>query len=116
MSKQYTDTIRELNDNFRTGKDSSIPGKFVFTSGLQHLITENEKFDEEVAQIVRSYNAFTEDNDPHKEHDFGAFDFCGEKIYWKIDYYDSELQHGSNDPSDPEKTYRLLTVFLANEY
>jgi hypothetical protein len=33
---------------------------------------------------VMSFEDFTEDNDPHGEHDFGAFDFKRERIFWKI--------------------------------
>ena len=57
-----------------------------------------------------------EDNDPHGEHDFGSFELCGRKLFWKIEYYDPDLQHGSEDPADPAKTMRVLTVMLAEEY
>ena len=35
---------------------------------------------------IQAYDAFTEDNDPHGEHDFGAVNFDGELYLWKIDY------------------------------
>jgi Protein of unknown function (DUF3768) len=40
----------------------------------------------------------------------------GERIFWKIDYYDENLEHGSEDPSDLFKTTRVLTIMLAGEY
>ncbi len=30
---------------------------------------------------VRAFDAFAGDNDPHGEHDFGAFDLCGERLF-----------------------------------
>lgn len=63
-----------------------------------------------------SPEAFTEDNDPHGQHDFGAFTLDGRKIFWKIDYYDPSMEFGSEDPSDDEKTFRMLTIMLAEEY
>ena len=63
-----------------------------------------------------AFDAFTEDNDPHGEHDFGAFDHAGHRIFWKIDYYDQSLEFGSENPADPAKTTRVLTIMLADEY
>lgn len=68
-----------------------------------------------------AFDAFTEDNDPHHEHDFGSIDYEGNRIFWKIDYYDhasfgTGRDMGSEDPSDAAKTLRVLTVMLAEEY
>ena len=49
-------------------------------------------------------------------HDFGSFELCGRKFFWKIEYYDRAMEHGSEDPSDPEQTTRVMTVMLAEEY
>jgi hypothetical protein len=65
---------------------------------------------------VRTFDAFAEENDPYGEHDFGAFDFDGQRFFWKIDYYNPPLEVHSEDPTDPSKTRRLLTVMLADEY
>jgi hypothetical protein len=66
--------------------------------------------------IVQTFNDFTEDNDPHGEHDFFRFEVAGETFFWKCDYYDKDLQFGSNDPSDLEKTTRVATLMLASDY
>ena len=50
------------------------------------------------------------------EHDFGAFDYQGQKIFWKFDYYDLNKQFYSEDPADPAQTCRVLTIMLASEY
>jgi hypothetical protein len=65
---------------------------------------------------VRTFEDFDGSNDPWHEHDFGAFDYKGNKIFWKIDYYDRQERAASPDPSDPAATSRVLTVMLASEY
>jgi hypothetical protein len=69
-----------------------------------------------IREAVESFDAFTEDNDPYGEHDFGAFRHGGHHIFWKIDYYNPDLTGGSEDPGDPSKTCRVLTIMLACEY
>ena len=51
---------------------------------------------------------------PHT--DFGTVTVQGEKLYWKIDYYDADREYGSDDPSDPAKTHRVLTILFPSEY
>ena len=57
-----------------------------------------------------------ESTDPHGEHDFGSFELVNRKFFWKIDYYDERCEFGSEDPSDPKLTTRVLTLMLATEY
>jgi hypothetical protein len=91
-----------------------VPCRIMMTRGITAL---PPLLQISIAAEVRNFNDFTEDNDPHGEHDFGAFDIEGAgKIFWKIDYYDSDLQYGSEDPADPQKTTRVLTIMLASEY
>ena len=102
--------IKTLNDNFRK---TFTGGKVMLTVGI------NAKSQDDITQIlnqVRCFNNFTPDNDPYNEHDFGSFDYNGEKIFWKIDYYDKNYQYLSEDPSNPEVTNRVMTVMLAEEY
>ena len=52
------------------------------------------------------------DNAPYGEHDFGVVMHKGPKVFWKIDYYAPDMMHGSEDPSDPAQTVRVMTVIL----
>ena len=105
-----TNRIRELNDAFRR---TFSGGKVVMTAGVDAL---PDMVKAAALQKAATFDQFNEDNDPHGEHDFGSFELCGRKFFWKIDYYDRDMQYGSEDPSDPSQTTRVLTVMLASEY
>jgi hypothetical protein len=108
-----TDTvtrIRELNDAFRT---TSVGGIVMLTNGVDALCPEVKA---EVLKRVREFDRFTPDNDPHGEHDFGSFDIGTQSFFWKIDCYDKNAEYGSEDHADPEKTTRVVTIMLAEEY
>ena len=86
-------------------------GAYVMTAGIAALPPADLGA---VLHKVRTFDAFTEDNDPEGEHDFGSIDHNGTKIFWKIDYYDRKVEYHA-DPEDPE-TNRVLTIMLASEY
>jgi hypothetical protein len=102
--------IRELNDGLRI---RGVGGQMVITATVQARGTE---FVMAALKSMRAFDAFTADNDPHHEHDFGSLDVLGEKLFWKIGYYDTELEYGSEDPADPARTTRVLTLMLASDY
>ena len=64
----------------------------------------------------KEFNDFDFKNNPYGERDFGAFADGNEQIFWKIDYYDKNLEFASEDPSNPEITNRVLTIYLASEH
>jgi hypothetical protein len=111
MSNTTTKKIAELNDLCR--KAMGIAGKLVQTAGICALSLADQSA---IREKVETFNAFTQDNDPHGEHDFGGFEHNGERIFWKIDYYDRTMTKGSEDPTDPGQTVRVLTIMLASEY
>jgi Protein of unknown function (DUF3768) len=102
--------IRELNDAFR---QTFIGGRVMFTSGVDAL-TDTDKA--AVLDKVRTFDAFNEDNDPYGEHDFVGIEHDGTKYFAKLDYYAADMEGGSEDPSDPSKTVRVLTIMRADEY
>jgi len=73
-------------------------------------------FSHQPLALVRRFDAFTPDNDPHGEHDFGSFTHQRHKLFWKIDTYDATCEFGAEDPADPTRTTRVLTIMLAEEY
>ena len=105
-----TARIRELNDAFRT---TFSGGRVMLTVGVDSLPSDVKA---KVLRSVASFSTFTADNDPRGEHDFGNFEVGGKRFFWKIDYYDRAMEYGSEDPSDPEQTTRVMTVMLAEEY
>lgn len=82
-----------------------------------------------VRELVETFDAFTPDNSPYGERDFGTVYQCDKGlwsiarpaqvlqiVYWKIDAYDLDLCFGSENPADPAVTRRVLTIMLASEY
>ena len=70
----------------------------------------------EIIKKVKEFNEFDFRNDPYGEHDFGAIYDGNDEIFWKIDYYDKNFEFASEDPSNPEITNRVLTIYLAEEH
>ena len=102
--------IRMLNDSFRK---HLLGGKVMLTKGIY---SKGQKAINEILHRVKTFDNFTTGNDPYNEHDYGSFLYDGQKIIWKIDYYDKDLCYHSDDPTDVSKTIRVMTVMLAEEY
>jgi len=109
-TKTDTTTIRIRNDTLRR---TFFTGRVMLTQGVACL---PDKLRSQILTKVQTFEAFTPDNDPHGEHDFGAVSVRGTKYFWKIDYYAPDMKHGSDDPTDPAKTVRVLTIMRADEY
>ncbi len=102
--------IARLNDNFR---QTFLGGQVQMTAGITTL---PEVTQAAILNAVQQFNAFIPDNDPYGEHDFGVIELEGQRIFWKIDYYDLTLTFGSEHPEDANQTRRVLTIMLAEEY
>lgn len=93
-STSSADRIRDLNDAMRrTGPSSGrwVTTQGVYAKGLEFMIL--------ATSAVQSFAAFDPDNDPHGEHDFGAFDLAGFRLFWKIDLYEKGfVKRACSDP------------------
>ena len=104
--------IALLNDKARK---AMLPGstKMMLTRMVAALPDETIS---SLRRNVAAFDAFTEDNDPYGERDFGSIELEGERYFWKIDYYDRSLRFVAEDPSDTTETVRVLTLMHASEY
>jgi hypothetical protein len=120
-----TPEIRRLNDLARC-RPGSVNATWVMTQGVVALLAGDYGLPAATpAALERSarlraaialFSDFTEDNDPHGEHDFGALEIFGAKLFWKIDYYHPEHDTHAPVPSNIDLCRRVLTVMLAEEY
>lgn len=109
MMTSKVDQIRTQNDRLRQNLETGV-AIAVITVGVA---------DEAVGRIVKTiavYDDFCHENDPHEEHDFGAFEAEGHTMFFKIDYYDRSLTWHSDDPADSTITHSVITIMLAEEY
>jgi hypothetical protein len=102
-----TAKVRELNDAFHRDLYNAALGQVFFTAGVAALKDEIRFM---LVDKVHCFEDFSESNDPHKEHDFGRIDFRGIRYFWKIDYYDRDMQFHSPNKSDPKQTMCVLTI------
>src|SRR3954462_16045891 len=102
--------VRTLNDLWRRHR---IGGQVVLTPGVLALGLDLLTL---IDDAVTHFDAFTPNNDPYGEHDFGLVRVQGHVVLFKIDYYDLGRSGHSPDPADPTVTCRVMTLMLADEY
>jgi Protein of unknown function (DUF3768) len=126
-AREQAARIARLNDLARQAM--GIACTVVATAGFRSLSDADQS---RVRELIETFDAFTEDNDPHGERDLGCVYQLGderwtterprvrederEQVFWKLDYYDRELQFASEDAANPAITRRVLTIMLADEY
>jgi len=111
-----TERIAQLNDRCRHGLDPTARHHMTRTlratleePGTVHGVLATSR----LMKAIRDY-AFT--GDDGLERDFGAFDFDGHRVCFKIDYYEPSMQYGAEDPSDASATVRVMTIMLSSDY
>lgn len=126
-AREQTARIARLNDLARQAMGVACTA--VATVGFRSLPDADQS---EVRELIETFDAFDEDNDPHGERDFGTIYQLGdgrwtterprvrdderERVFWKFDYYDRDLQFGSEDAANSAVTRRVLTIMLSDEY
>ena len=124
---EQTARIARLNDLARSAMGVACTA--VATVGFRSLPEADQS---RVRELIETFDAFTQDNDPHGERDFGTIYQLGdgqwtterprvrdderERVFWKLDYYDRDLRFASEDAADPARTRRVLTIMLSDEY
>ena len=126
-AREQTARIARLNDLAR--RAMGVACTAVATVGFRSLPASDQSG---VRELIETFDAFDEDSDPHGERDFGCVYQLAdgrwtterprvrederERVFWKFDYYDRDLQFGSEDAANPAVTRRVLTIMLADEY
>ena len=105
-----TDRIRAINDQCRA---TFLGCAVIVTAAFAALPAELKA---KALRAVRTFQDFHDGNDPYHEHDCASLTVDGEVFMFKFDYYAPDMRHGSDDPSDIEKTRRVLTIMLASDY
>ena len=126
-AREQTARIARLNDLARSAM--GVACRAVATVGFRSLSASDQS---RVRELIETFDAFDENNNPHGERDFGCIyqltdgrwtterprvpDDERERVFWKLDYYDRAMRFASDDAADPAVTRRVLTIMLADEY
>ena len=111
MRAMKHDAAGESNGDYRYNRQRGAHG-----TGDRGVAALGHRTQVNVVRAVQAFTAFTPDNDPYGEHDFGFFKAAGHEFFWKIDAYDPSLTRHSDDAADPTITVRVLTIMLTEEY
>jgi hypothetical protein len=97
--------IIELNDQLRR----------TFRGGRVELTPAVYRLDPQLRGraiwAMASYNRFDDDS----EHDWGVMIFAGYSFEWHIEYRNANGTGLSPDPADPEKSFRVLTLYVTED-
>ena len=97
--------IIELNDQFRT---TFKGGRVQMTPSVYDL---DARLRGRALYVMSRYNKFDDDS----QHDWGVFIFAGYSFEWRMEYRDKDGTGNSTDPADPEKTFRVLTLYAVDD-
>jgi hypothetical protein len=99
------DKVVALNDQLRT---TFKGGRVQMTRSVYDL---DDRLRGRALSVLARYNKF----DPASEHDCGVFIFAGFAFEWRIEYRGKDGVGQSPDPADPERTMRVLTLYVTED-
>jgi hypothetical protein len=67
-------------------------------------------------EAVRTFVDFDEGIDLTGEHKIASLAIDGNEYFFEIHYFDIDRRYLADDPSDPARTLRIMTIFCASEY
>jgi len=97
--------IIALNDRLRT---TFKGGRVQMTPSVYEL---DDRLRGRALSVLARYNKFHSES----EHDWGTFIFAGFSFEWRIEYRSKEGVGISPDPADPDKTFRVLTLYAIDD-
>jgi hypothetical protein len=97
--------IIALNDRLRT---TFKGGRVQVTPSVYEL---DDRLRGRALSVLARYNKFH----PDSEHDWGTFIFAGFSFEWRIEYRGKDGTGISPDPADPDKTFRVLTLYAIED-
>lgn len=108
--------IAALNDRVRLGRDRQACIVMTATC-LAAIAGDDRRVSEVLAQAeilaAAARYEFGPDNDGERQR--GEFVVRDQTVRFVIDYYDRDLEWGSEDPADPSITTRVLTFMLPQD-
>lgn len=99
------DKVVALNDQLRT---TFKGGRVQMTRTVYDL---DDRLRGRALAVLARYNKF----DPANEHDCGVFIFAGFAFEWRIEYRGKDGIGQSPDPADPDRTMRVLTLYVTED-
>lgn len=108
--------IAALNDRVRQGLDPKA--RIVITAACVAALAEGGGPDDMLrsqAELLMAIDRCVFAPDECDERRRGEVLFRGRPIRFAIDYYDSSLEWGSEDPADPEIATRVMTIMLPED-
>jgi len=97
--------IIALNDQLRT---TFKGGRVQMTPSVYQL---DDRLRGRALSVLARYTRFH----PDSEHDCGTFIFADFSFEWRIEYRAADGTGASPDPTDPEKTLRVLTLYTIDD-